>query len=266
MPVAHRCLVGIARPVAEPDRRGIVLGNEVVPVGHPDRAVGADLRLHGRHPFLGAGQQIPAVARHEPRALFLHDALAHQVRGRLGDERDAIPIRPGIRARRVEVMAGGRRVAAVHVDLPDVRRDVVRGVELRHGLIAGPAAGAHARAEPRDVLEVAIRDRHVEARLVVRGRAKDVEGLGEAQSPGVVGGPGQELEAGAVGFEPVDALQKLHGVCRSSRLRTRNSRPRPRCGCPARTAGWTARRGCLGFPNPCSAPAERLPCRRRWCP
>jgi hypothetical protein len=67
--VAHRGLVRVARTVAESRRRRIVLRDEVVPVGHPHRAVRADLRVDRRHPLLGAGQQVPAVARDERRAV-----------------------------------------------------------------------------------------------------------------------------------------------------------------------------------------------------
>ena len=89
--VAQRRLVGVPRAVAEALRRRVVLDDEVVPVGEPHRAVGSDLRVHGREPLLGAGRQVPAVARHEAGALLLDDALADEVRRRLVDERDAVP-------------------------------------------------------------------------------------------------------------------------------------------------------------------------------
>ena len=105
--VAHRRLVGVAGAVAEVLRGRIVLADEVVPVGHPHRAVGTDLRLHRGHPLLGAGEQVPAIAGHEPGAALLDDALPDQVRGRLVDERDPVPVPAwGTRAR---CRADGRR-------------------------------------------------------------------------------------------------------------------------------------------------------------
>ncbi len=98
--VAQRRLVGVARAVREALRRRVVLDDEVVPVGEPDRAVRPDLRVDGREPFFGAGRQVPPVARHEAGALLFDDALADHVRRRLVDERDAVPGTPaGTRAR-----------------------------------------------------------------------------------------------------------------------------------------------------------------------
>jgi hypothetical protein len=104
--VAQLRLVGVARAVAEALRRRVVLDDEVVPVREPDRAVGSDLRVDGCEPLLRPGRQIPAVARHEARALLLDDALPDQVRSRFVDERDAIPVLARERPRRVEVVTG----------------------------------------------------------------------------------------------------------------------------------------------------------------
>ena len=92
--IAQRRLVGVAGAVAEPVRRRVVLDDEVVPVGEPHRAVRPDLRVDRREPFLGAGGEVPAVARHEAGALLLDDALADEVRRRLVDERDPVPVPP----------------------------------------------------------------------------------------------------------------------------------------------------------------------------
>jgi hypothetical protein len=50
------------------------------------------LRLHRRDPLFGAGEQVVPVARDEPGAARLDDALSHQVRRRLVDERDPVPV------------------------------------------------------------------------------------------------------------------------------------------------------------------------------
>ncbi len=105
--IAQRRLVGVARAVAEARRRRVVLDDEVVPVREPHGAVGADLRVHGREPLLGARREVPSVARHEPGALFLQDALPDHVRRRFVDEGDPVPGTPSGTA--APCRAGGRR-------------------------------------------------------------------------------------------------------------------------------------------------------------
>ncbi len=210
MAVAHRRLVRVARAVAVAGRRRVVLRDEVVPVGHPHGAVGPDLRVDGRHPLLGAGQQVVAVARDEAGPGLLHHPLADEVGRGFGDEGDAVPVGPRERARRVELVPGRGGVAAVHVDLADVRRDEVRRIELRRALVSQPAGRTSADAQPVHTLEVPVGDRDVEAGVVVGRRSEDVERLGEAESPRVVGRPGHELEAGSIGPEPVHTLRELH--------------------------------------------------------
>ncbi len=208
--VAHRRLVGVARPVAVSGRRRVVLVDERVPVGDPDRAVRPDLGVHRREPFLGAGDQVPAVAGDEAATLRFHDALADEMRGRLGDERDAVPVLLRERPRRVELMPGRGGVAAPHVDLADVGRQEVGGVELRRALVAGPADRAHAGGELGHGVEEAVGDGDVEAGIVVGGRAEHVAGFAEAEAPGVVGRSGDVLELRAVRLEAVDTLAELH--------------------------------------------------------
>ena len=160
---------------------------------------GPDLRLHRRHPLLRAGEQVPAVARHEARALLLHDRLADEMGRGLGDEGDAVPVPLRERPRGVEVMARRRGVAAVDVDLPDVGRRVMHRVERRRALVAGTdaAAGERSARQPLQPLEIPVRDGDVEARIVVGGRAEDVERLGEPEAPRVVRRSRHVLEAGA---------------------------------------------------------------------
>ena len=116
------------------------------------------------------------------------------------------------RARRVELMAGAGGVAAEHVDLTDVRRDVMGVVELRRALVARADAAAAARRhrQPFQPFEVAVGNRHVEARVVVRRRTEDVERLRHAEAPGVVRRAGHILEAAAVRLEAVHPLAELH--------------------------------------------------------
>ena len=81
-------------------------------------------------------------------------------------------------------------------------------VERSNALIAGPTAPG--RGQSFDSIEISIGNRGVEARFVVRRRTEDVEGFGEAQSPGVVGRRGDELEVTPVGPEPEQSLAELH--------------------------------------------------------
>src|SRR5262249_2873038 len=60
--VAQVGLVGVALAGLVADGGGVVLDDVVVPVDHPDVAVGADLGHGGGAPLIVAGQQVPRVA------------------------------------------------------------------------------------------------------------------------------------------------------------------------------------------------------------
>ena len=212
--VAQLRHVGVSRAVAEALRRRVVLDDEVVPVGEPDGAVRSDLGVDGRDPLFGPGREVPSVARDESRALLFHDALTDQVRRRLVDERDAVPVLPRERPRRIEIMTGARRVAVEHVHLADVWRQRMHGVERGEALVTGADPALSGRRQSFDALEEAVRDSHVEARVVVRCRSEHVERLAEAEPPGVVGRARHHFEVAAVGLEAEGRLGELRTACR----------------------------------------------------
>ena len=106
--VAQRRLVGVAGAVAEALAGvGLCWMMKLYQSENHTAPSGPDLRVHRREPLLGAGGEVPAVARHEAGALLLDDALADHVRRRLVDERDAVPVL--LRERRAPCRGSGRR-------------------------------------------------------------------------------------------------------------------------------------------------------------
>ncbi len=90
--VAQRRLVGVPRAGLEPARRRVVLDDVVVPVDHPDVAVGSHLRRDRRGPLVVARQQVPAVVLHDVAPLAMERERRHEVSRRLGDERRLVPV------------------------------------------------------------------------------------------------------------------------------------------------------------------------------
>ena len=76
-----------------------MLNNVIVPVHHPERAVGPDFPVDRRSPLIIAGGEVPSVVRDEIRAATLQVKLPEQVAGRLGHELHAVPILFGKGAR-----------------------------------------------------------------------------------------------------------------------------------------------------------------------
>ena len=90
----------------------------------------------------------------------------------------------------------------------------MHGIESRRALVAATrrrTAATRAR-EPLDVGEVAIRNRHIPALVVVRRRSEHVECFREAKSPRVVRRRRQVLELASIRLEAVRALRELHGL------------------------------------------------------
>ena len=88
------------------------------------------------------------------------------------------------------------------VDLADVlgdREEAVRVGDVRQ----------HRRGHAADRLVVAVRDRHVDARAAVGGRAEEQALLADADAPRVVVRAAEELQLRAVGLEPEEALAEV---------------------------------------------------------
>ena len=99
--------------------RRVVLDDVVVPVDHPDVAVGTDLGHDRARSTRRRWRQVAAVVATKSLPRRFERERGDEVPGRLGDERDAVPVLPRIGAGRVERMAGRRGEAAVPVDLAD---------------------------------------------------------------------------------------------------------------------------------------------------
>src|SRR5439155_10618538 len=126
---------------------------------------------------------------------------AQQMAGWLADELNAIPVFPGEIARRVNRAARPGGVASVIIHLPDLVGDGVETLAVRDG-------SQHAGGPAVDRFVVAIGNRHVHARVAVRGRAEDEVVLGQSETPGVVVARTNEFQLRAVRLEPKDALSK----------------------------------------------------------
>ena len=197
--VPQRRLVRIAAAVLESLRRRVVLDDVVVPVDHPHVAVRPDLGHDRRGPLVVAGEQVPRVLRLVRRPVRLDRETGDQVAGRLADEGGAVPVFLRIRPRGVDGVAAASSELAVPVDLPDLVGDRMHaGVFRDHR--------QHARRHAADLLVVAVRDREMDARIAVGGRAEERAVLAEAEAPRVVAGAGQEFELRAVGLEAEHAL------------------------------------------------------------
>ena len=125
-------LVGGALAGLEAGRRRVVLDDVVVPVDHPDVAVGPDL---GHDRARSTRRRWPAGSRRCASGSRLPSRLEHergdQVAGRLGDEGGAVPVFLRIGAGGVEGVAGRGGEAAVLVDLADLVGDRVEAVRCR---------------------------------------------------------------------------------------------------------------------------------------
>ena len=179
--------------------RRVVLHDEVVPVDHPDLPVRADLGQDRRGPLVVARHEVPGVVRVEVGAVRVERERRDEVPGRLGDEGRLVPVVLRIGARRVERRAGPGREPAVPVDLADVLGDREEAVRVGDVL-------QDRRRHAADRLVVSVRDRHVDARAAVGGRAEEEALLADADAPRVVVRAAEELQLRAVRLEPEEPL------------------------------------------------------------
>ena len=201
--VAERRDIGPSLARLEAGRRGIVLDNVVVPVDHPDLAVGPHVGLDRGRPFVVAGDEVPGHAAGEGGSFRYELERRHDVARRLADEGGAVPVFLWIGPRGVEPVAGRGGEPAVMVDLTDGDR-LVRSGSLRSQFHLGAAGdtGERGRTPAADAFIDAIRERHVFAGIAVGRRTKEQTLLAEAESPGVVVGAAEKFELRPVGFEP----------------------------------------------------------------
>ena len=196
--VAQGCYVGVAFSVPVAPGGGVVLDDIVVPVDHPDHAIGADLGHDRCRPFVIACQQIPAVTSQVITADAFDEEGGDEVAGRSVDEGRAVPIVLRVAAGGIERVSCRRGKVLVMIYLPDVRRDRVEtgGLRARVETLRRPAPYRFV---------VAVGHRHIDTRIPVGGRAEDDTLLAEAHAPGVVVGVANELASRPIRFEPVEA-------------------------------------------------------------
>ena len=118
--------------------------------------------------------------------------------GRLADERRPVPEILRVGPGGVEGVAGPRGVTAELINLPNAFGDRAEQVAVGDGSERLGAPALHP-------LVIPVRDRHVDAGVVVGGRAKDHSLFAQAQPPGVVIGRADELEFRAIGAEAEEA-------------------------------------------------------------
>ena len=172
-------------------RGRVVLNNKIVPIGHPEIAVGAHLGNDGAKPFIGTGHEAKCVDSLVAGILRADVVHAEEIAGGPANER--APIAPCLG----ESRTGGKGVAAAGgvgvegIDLSDVRRDRVKRARV----------GDHLRAHLAFAAEHRRRDAAEKRRVVVGGRAEDVTGGVEAKTPCVVVELVQKLDVGGVRLE-----------------------------------------------------------------
>ena len=108
----------------------------------------------------------------------------------------------------------------------------------------------HRRGHAADRLVVAVRDRHVDARAAVGGRAEEQALLADADAPRVVVRAAEELELRAVGLEPEEALAEVVPLAADLAVEAgvADDRVDPVVEPVPQVA--TARRGCRAVPKP----------------
>ena len=164
--------------------RGVVLDDEIIPVGHPQVAIGANLGHDGAEPFIGAGHEAKGIDGLVTGVLGANVVHAEQIAGGPADKRAAIAPCLWKTGTGGKGMAAAGGVSVKGINLPDVRRDweKARGVGNHLGALAALAA-------------VNGRRQSAEKGGVVVGRGTEhIAGLVEAHAPGVV----------------VELMQKLH--------------------------------------------------------
>ena len=180
-------------------RRGVVLDDEVLEIGHPHGAIGADLGMHGAVPFVAAGVKIEGIERFVAGAVGLHIHERDDFHRRFADHGHALEAL-GKSVAVDEVRACGGGVATEDIHLAKVRRDGVSGIDdidflCRHAAAAiGVGSGGDAAEE--------------EGRAI-GGATELIARVVGAVAPGVVGELMQELERAAVRLEAIGAHGEL---------------------------------------------------------
>ena len=168
---------------------GIVLDDEVVPVGDPHISVRTDLGHYGREPFVCAGHETKGVYGLVARFLWSHVVHAQQVAGRAADE--CPPISPRFR----ETGGSGEGVSTTcGVGIERVDLTNVRGNRMELGRTCDHL-GAHATLTAKD----SVGDAPEEAGIVVGGGAEYVAGFVESNAPCVVVELVKEFHVRAIG-------------------------------------------------------------------
>ena len=197
LPVAVWVDVGVAAAVAgrvtaaSDTRGGVMLDDEVVPVGDPKMPIRADLGDDGREPFIRTGDKAVPVFRGITGAGRGHVIRAQQVAGRGTNEGGAVTVFFRERRRSGECVAAAGGVGVERVHLPDVRGDRVKRARI----------GDHLGAHLSFAAEHSRRDAAEKRRVVVGGRAEDIPGGVEAKPPGVVVELVQKLDVRGVRLE-----------------------------------------------------------------
>src|SRR5258708_7811962 len=145
-----------------------MLDDKIVKIGYPHGAVRTDLGVYRGEPLIGAREEIIAVLFREARPLFLQDGLVHQSSGRLVHEGDPVPIFLRETARRVEVEAGGSRVASMDIHLP------YAGSNRSHAVVTVDFLAARALRQSFHVGREAIGNANVHRVRVIGSRAKKI--------------------------------------------------------------------------------------------
>src|SRR5205814_10492552 len=109
--VAQRGFVGVPFSASKPSRCGIVLNDIVIPINHPNGAIGPYLGADRCGPFVIAGGEIRGVMRREVRAMGFEKEQAEQVACGFCHELPPVPILLREFARRVDGAARPRSVA-----------------------------------------------------------------------------------------------------------------------------------------------------------
>src|SRR5680860_1469400 len=114
-------------------RGRVVLHDKVVPVGHPNVAVGTDLSLYRGDPFVGPGEEVAPVLFYISGTVFFDLSDVYQTTGRFADKGVSIPIFLGIVPGRIKMMSRGSGKSPENIHLAIVRGDgphIVMAVDL----------------------------------------------------------------------------------------------------------------------------------------
>ena len=147
--------------------RWIVLDNVVVPVDHPDIAVGSYFGRDGGCPFIVAGNEIKTHATGKRGTLRTEFERSDDVSGGFCHKGRSIPIRFGIRASGIEPVTGGRCKSTVMIDLTNFCQTIACWCEFH---LRGTGNAAKSGCAPAlHAFIHSIGKRHVFARIAVGG-------------------------------------------------------------------------------------------------